>query len=467
MPYTMQHFRPKKIVKQGGLHVWKFLAWELRLTSYLFGGRHESEEYSLKRWTLDNFLSEKHDQLDKLHDGSFRRVPNSDNVALAKDEMATVEVDEAGKPINDKEESIMRAQDEETERAKRNVKDDYTVVYIPPFFKYRVFAFIFALWMVCSIVLSGSLAVPILLGRYFFRLFTTNHVHDGYSFLAGFYLLWGCWIVSTSIDRMDKHRQRRGGDSEQRADFALYFLKRTFLWLTKVTYLAVFLGLVIPTLIATVVELYLVMPIRQTVEPQLQARVRIVDMWALGLVYTKVALRAQRLRPVGRISRAIDQVRAFLLDEGTISHLMSLQIRRQGWTHPHPWMATKEVIGPIVFGLLGMIVFPPGALWVAQRVLHIRPDRNLLREFHRIVLACASLITTRPVLHIYPSIFTFAACVQTCIALSTVVRTWSQTVRDSEFLVEMRLQNLEQEGKQPEPEPAEGEGATVIEEEEE
>ena len=303
----MQYFRPKKAVKQGGLHIWKFLARQLRLSSYLFGGRHAEEEYSLKRWSLDTVLSPP-DDLDVVHDGSFRRVPNSDNVVLPKDELSTVEVDEAGNPLNEKEARLMLLQNIEAEKAKRNVKDDYTIVYIPPYFRYRVFAFIFGLWMVCSVVLSTGLAIPILLGRYFFRLFTPDHVHDGYSFLAGFYLLWGCWIVGTTIDRMDKHRQRRGGNVEQRGDFALYFVKRTFLWLAKVSYLAFFLGIVIPTLIATVVELYLVMPIRQTLQPELPARIRMVDMWALGLMYTKVALRAQRLRPMGRISRSIDQV---------------------------------------------------------------------------------------------------------------------------------------------------------------
>ena len=69
------------------------------------------------------------------------------------------------------------------------------------------------------------------------------------------------------------------------------------------------------------------------------------------------------------------------------------------------------------------------------------------------------------VLHIYPSIFTFAACIQTCVALSSIIRTWSQAVRDSEFLVEMRLQNLEQEAKLGELEHHDGEDVTLVEEE--
>ncbi len=49
------------------------------------------------------------------------------------------------------------------------------------------------------------------------------------------------------------------------------------------------------------------------------------------------------------------------------------------------------------------------------------------------------------VMHIYPSIFTFTACTQVTFGLAGVIKSWSQTVRDKEFLVEMRLQNLDPE----------------------
>jgi hypothetical protein len=34
-----------------------------------------------------------------------------------------------------------------------------------------------------------------------------------------------------------------------------------------------------------------------------------------------------------------------------------------GWTHPDPKQATKEVIIPLVTGLLGMLVLPAAAVW--------------------------------------------------------------------------------------------------------
>ena len=60
------------------------------------------------------------------------------------------------------------------------------------------------------------------------------------------------------------------------------------------------------------------------------------------------------------------------------------------------------------------------------------------------------MLTVIIVLHVYPGICTFTATVLALRAAYEVVNSWSQTVRDKEFLVEMRLQNLEldQEAKE-------------------
>ena len=245
--------------------------------------------------------------LGAMRTGTFRRVPNSDNIALVKGQPATVEITEDGDPVNDKEKRLMQLQDAEAEKNKRNIKDDYTIAYIPPHFRWRAIAFVAAIWIICSAVMASSLAVPILLGRCFFNLFLPYEVHDGYSFVAGFYLLWSCWLVTTAIERMDRHRQRRGGGQE-RADLALYFLKRSLLWSAQAAYMAICLGVIIPTLIAIVMELYVILPIRHEFHPDAQPRIRIVDMWALGLLYTKVLLRVQRVQPRGRIARGVDAV---------------------------------------------------------------------------------------------------------------------------------------------------------------
>jgi hypothetical protein len=52
-----------------------------------------------------------------------------------------------------------------------------------------------------------------------------------------------------------------------------------------------------------------------------------------------------------------------------------------------------------------------------------------------------------PVSHIYPAIFAGAGIGRVIWGLHAVYSKWSQSVRDKEFLVEMRLKNLEAEEK--------------------
>lgn len=305
LPYTVHYFRPKRTIKHATTIVWKYLATRLRLTSYFFGGRHAIEEYTPKDWR-DNFRrAHTHVvQEGEVIDGSFRRVPATDNLALPRDMRATVAVTEDGEPVDEAARVLMRQQDAEADKAKRNIKDDYMIVYLPPHFRYRIFGFILLLWTVGAIVAGFVVAVPITFGRSFFRLFTPRDVHDGYSFIAGFYLIWLCHLTAKAIDRLDKRRQRRGGDGP-RAELPVLVVKRGLLWLAKTAYMVFFLGVVIPVLLALVIDLYIILPIRMTLDPGMLPRVRVVDAWALGLLYAKIAMHAHRIQPVNRISRGL------------------------------------------------------------------------------------------------------------------------------------------------------------------
>jgi len=255
------------------------------------------------------------------------------------------------------------------------------------------------------------LSVPILLGRGVFRLVTPRDVHDGYSFIAGFYLLWACYIFGKAIDKMDKRRQRRGHDGP-RASFYMFFLKRSLLWLAHISYMTLFLGIVLPTLISLVIEFYIILPIRLAINPSLQIHLRIVDTWALGLLYAKIAIQAHRMQPGGRLMQGIEN------------------IANNGWTHPDPWSATREVIAPATGGLLGMICLPAAILWGARQLGVVPMDGKFI------------------FVNIYPGIFATAGLFRGIVVGLQLLKTWSQSVRDKEFLVEMRLRNLEPSAKE-------------------
>ena len=303
----MHYFRPKRVIKNVATFVWKFLATKFRLTSYFFGGRHPEEEYTPKTWGALLLWSNTEMSEDDAVDGSFRRVPATDNIALPRDMRATVAVTAAGEPVGDDAIKLMSLQNAEAIKAKRSVKDDYMIVYLPPSLRYRVTGFITLLWIFGAIFIGFGIALPIQLGRSFFKLFTSREVHDGYSFIIGFYLVWMCYLFARAIDRLDKKRQRRGGDGP-RPDLYILVLKRGLLWVAKIIYMMLSLGIVIPVLLAIVIDLYIVLPIRFTLDPTLTPRIRIVDTWALGLLYAKIAFHAHNIQPPNRITRGLQHV---------------------------------------------------------------------------------------------------------------------------------------------------------------
>jgi E3 ubiquitin-protein ligase MARCH6 len=275
----------------------------------MFGGRHPEEECDapFASWLGFEKTDGKLADVEIGFHGSYRRVPNSDNVAVPRDMRATARVDVDGIPTDDEARALITAQDAEAEKAKRNSKDDYTVVYIPPHFQYRIGLFILALWVIGCVFVTVALSAPILLGRGVFNLFTARQMHDGYSFLVGFYTLWGCWVVGHAVERMDRRRQRRSAD-DTRGNWPLYLLKRSILWLAKISYIVFFIGIVIPTLLGLVVELYIIMPIRLSLNPDLLPNIRVVDMWTLGIIYAKIVLHANRFRPLNRITAGFNHV---------------------------------------------------------------------------------------------------------------------------------------------------------------
>lgn len=316
----MHYFRPKRAIKYLATVVWKYLAKKLRLTSYFFGDNRPEEQYTPRRW----FGADINDpELSSRRDGTFRRVPATDNLALPRDMRATARVTESGQPYDKEAEELIRIQNAEALKAKRDINFDYRVVYIPPGFRYRIFAFILSMWVIGAVVLGISVALPIMLGRSVFRLFTPREVHDGYSLILGFYLLVACYLGGRAIDRLDKRRQRRSPEG-RRADLRILVVKRGLLWLAKILYMMVTLGVLLPILVALVMDLYVVLPVRLALDPAMNPRIRIVDAWALGLLYVKIAFHVHRIQPNTRISRGLHHVsRTLVFSRITCAHLFA------------------------------------------------------------------------------------------------------------------------------------------------
>jgi E3 ubiquitin-protein ligase MARCH6 len=109
-------------------------------------------------------------------------------------------------------------------------------------------------------------------------------------------------------------------------------------------------------------------------------------------------------------------------------------------------VASREVIAPVAGGLLAMIVLPGAIFRLLQ--LFIFPsviDDRFICAYLVAMFTLSTLTVCSPVMHGYPGIFAVAGFFRTAVLLINALSAWSQSIRDKEFLVEMRLRNLEPE----------------------
>lgn len=288
VPYTIKYFRPRRYVAALARDYWRWVAKVLSLSSFLFGEMNESGS--------------------PPPNVRYMRVPAQNNISIPHEIDPAVPVNEQGEALDEAGRRLIALLDAEAVKARRDPKKDYTTVYLPSHFRMRICAFIALSWTAASVVMVSAFVMPTILGRTVFKLFYDREVHDGYSFVVGMYLLGGCFYAAHVLDRMDKRRQRVTEDGP-RAEYAVYIFKRSMLWIGNFAWVAFWLGFVIPSLIGLVVECYINHPARLIFRPNQTLHIKVFDVWAAGLIYTKLALSTRRMRPETRMDTALKMVR--------------------------------------------------------------------------------------------------------------------------------------------------------------
>ena len=121
-----------------------------------------------------------------------------------------------------------------------------------------------------------------------------------------------------------------------------------------------------------------------------------------------------------------------------------------GWRRPNVVVATLDIILPVASGLVAMLVLP---MVLVSALKHYLPtmvnDKSLCQSSSSFPLsgAVAYILNVycpiRAVLYFYPGIFVVACIARGLSLIQTVAAGWAQSIRDSEFLVEMKLRNLD------------------------
>ncbi|KAL8947038.1 MAG: hypothetical protein Q9222_006637 [Ikaeria aurantiellina] len=316
----------------------------LRLSHFLFGdkrldeeGRHVrrtwSDVFAGKRGDVNNPVRKGKDGrqpavdggLDAyfLRDGTYIRTPASDQVRIPKGAHTFLEVDEEGNRVDGKED------DDQGLHGRRN--DQFSTVYIPPHFRLRISAFIGLLWLFAATTGVCITVIPLMLGRYLFTTIFPSHprMNDVYAFSIGINILGGAIFLALNA-RSILNYLHKTLVVPARESTILNIARRTSYYtlrLLRVIYTYTAFALVLPSLLALVMELYFVVPLHTYFGQEGPANDRhtiyFIQSWTLGVLYLQVVGRLILWRETSRPAIALRN------------------IIRNGWTDPDVRLATR------------------------------------------------------------------------------------------------------------------------------
>ncbi|KAH7038305.1 uncharacterized protein B0I36DRAFT_346300 [Microdochium trichocladiopsis] len=485
MPLAVRFFKPSD-----GLHsmyTWWFrtCARGLRLTWFLFGERQIDEEGSLitsaaqidrdlpwwrrlflevtpegqvapKNWTnffegghstptsmlSEQWLEDLSDQKKALVEsgqlvgnGRFVRSPASDQVKITKGQPVFLEVSEHNARIDDK-----------PDLPETDIYSGvhYQLVYVPPFFRFRIFLFILFIWLFAAVTGVGFTIIPLVFGRQMFKALIPSHIrtNDIYAFSIGIYILGslGYFLLHAQSTWANVSEWFHVRLQTMLAQNVVQRGQRVLRQTARLAYAYAMLLVVFPLLITVVVELYVMMPLHTYISSSNSTRldglqqghtVRVIQAWTLGILYLKLGSRALTVYG-GRPAHA---VRAVL---------------RRGWLDPDVGVLTRAFVIPgMAVGSL-LIFGPPifAKLWLSGLFIDTS-NSNLSQQDGSAgadEVPHLTTITREQRVMAYRMAYPITALFWLAILVSRrilrIVSGWQVRIRDEAYLMGERLHNF-------------------------
>ncbi|KAI9370572.1 hypothetical protein BJX61DRAFT_86077 [Aspergillus egyptiacus] len=409
IPLAIQALKPSEALHS--LYSWWFrkCARFLRLSDFFFGERHLDEESNgtYQAWWSSLVGSKgqrshsdaKHP--DSRRSGKFVRAPASDQVRIPKGSPVFLEVTETNERVDGKPDS-----DQGLHGRQNNM---FTRVYIPPFFRTRIAAFLFLIWAFAAATGVGTTIVPLLIGRKVMSSYVlSGPVNDVYALSVGMGVVCAAACVLVSCRAGFTMVKNHLGSYLRSPGEAFQAIANVLVNGLRILYTATAFLIFLPSVFALAIELYLLIPIHTYLDREKAPIIHFVQDWTLGVLYVQLAARLVLWRPRSRPAAALNGV------------------FRDGWLKPNVKLATRALLLPITLLATIAVTLPLFFGFVFNATVAL-PSPELHTKVYR---------------YAYP--FTLLICLEIWLSylLYYRVENWKVSIRDEFYLVGERLHNF-------------------------
>ena len=432
MPVAVRVFRPSSALNE--LYTWWFrrCARALRLSNFLFGEKKDDEEghHVRRSWraffyrrkgdpaqpVVDEdhriLLEDRGTEVYFLHNGRYVRTPASDQVRMPRGVPTFLEVSEDNTRLDGIEDRVQGTHGKDN--------GQFCKVYIPPFFRVRICAFIFLIWLFAATTGVGATVLPLVIGRTIFRQVMPEEaqMNDVYAFSIGIYLFGG--LLYTGIHCRSILASLRINLTPSPASNAATFFNRLYTYTLRtasMVYTYTNFLLVLPLLFSALLEAYIFIPLfihfsdhpSKPSRPNSTHTIYLIQDWVLGILYVKI---------IGQLVLFFEPNRPATALRGIV---------RRGWTNPDARLATRAFVLPATVFITVALGLPLGLGWMANTTFFQGSEETVQKNVYR---------------YSYPAVYATILIAVSGWALGKVFQSWKGKIRDEVYLIGERLHNF-------------------------
>ncbi|KAK4513627.1 uncharacterized protein ATC70_005631 [Mucor velutinosus] len=430
VPAMVDYFDPKQALEKTMTRLTTWLCHQLRLTSFLLGGRPINEEGYIyyKTWrawiqrpelkiatlyhqdAADDSNNDNNDDADLttfIRNGILVRAPKHDGARYVPGRRMLVPVDPITLEALDPTERSLGhpavaavGTDSDQQQQPQDEEEHTTIVYLPPQFKLRMAIFMSVMWISWSALLCYVFVGPIAVGRWLFEYVGIvaepgKKIHDIYAYFIGgsAMILVGVLVkrVKSSVSNF--------------STFDMSHVLKMISWVFNFTVISISFGLIIPLILGLMLQFYLIIPCQHW-----GSRAPVIDVFSIytnGLVCLTLAHGIVSVLPNQTLTQSLNRLKANGIRRFDLSREM------------------KDVIGPIVLNGLKAILLP-FSIALVQNCL----DHDMTNQVRFLQM-------------IYPTVLIGLVLYYFSNAFTKFGQRWSQSVREDHYLVGRVLHNNE------------------------